>query len=117
MLNSELPVKDKNCAKFSEQDEYRCTKCAFRFFFNENGVCRQISPDCESWGNFGLCTACYPGFVLVGGQCQQEEIILPQQAQFVPFTNPDFCRVRKNNSDGSNKTCKECAFRTVNIDG
>jgi hypothetical protein len=50
----------------------KCKKCSFRYFFNESGKCEQVSDFCKEWDNSnGDCTACYDGFTLKDGACNQ----------------------------------------------
>ena len=43
-------------------EEMICEECSFNFFSN-NGVCTQVSPNCQTHdANNGLCLSCYQGY-------------------------------------------------------
>lgn len=47
-----------------------CARCSAGFFFNQRGICVQVSPNCKNFvEQTGQCTACYFGFELVNGNC------------------------------------------------
>jgi hypothetical protein len=59
---------DPNCLKTGQNGQ--CLQCSFRFFINSNGICQQVSDQCNTFSSNGNCTLCYKGFVLLSnGAC------------------------------------------------
>ena len=57
----------KGCRNF---DGDICIECSFRFYFDENKVCRQVNDLCRTWDEEnGDCLSCYGGYVLDAGRC------------------------------------------------
>lgn len=56
------------CAKW---DGESCLSCSSGFFFNSNGICCQVSPQCKIFNTaVGKCDACYNGYALdSNGSC------------------------------------------------
>ena len=48
-------------------------KCSIGSFFDENGVCRLVSPLCRTFNPLnGFCLTCYPAFKLESGKCIED---------------------------------------------
>ena len=48
-----------------------CEECAFRHWFDANGICQAVANQCNTWDNAdGLCLSCYQGYDLVNGACE-----------------------------------------------
>lgn len=48
-------------------------KCSFGSFFDENRVCRLVSPLCRTFNpSNGFCLTCYPAFKLESGKCIED---------------------------------------------
>jgi hypothetical protein len=44
--------------------------CSYRYYFGADGYCAEVNPQCQTWDSVsGLCTSCYGGYTLVGGNC------------------------------------------------
>lgn len=41
-------IKDPNCFTYVNET---CAECAFRFYFNKEGICTTVHPDCQTWDN------------------------------------------------------------------
>ena len=64
------PVTDPYCNLFQDS---KCVKCAFGYFFNAEGKCKQADPNCRSFNDTnGECLSCYPGFMLKAKVCVVE---------------------------------------------
>ena len=49
----------------------RCTKCAFRAYFDSFGVCTPVADECQTWDPLdGNCLTCYGGYELNNGVCR-----------------------------------------------
>ena len=83
-------VRDPNCQQYDLSNQ--CTKCSTRFY-NSLGTCKLVSPLCKDYDRvIGLCTQCYPGYVLTNGICA-----------IANSKNEDLsCKEKKNN------ICTEC---------
>jgi hypothetical protein len=47
-----------------------CIRCSIGYVFLSNGFCGSVDSNCKSYSeSTGLCTSCYMGFNLVGGNC------------------------------------------------
>ena len=50
------------CAEWKDRN---CVKCAQRAFYDEQGICREVNKNCNTWDAYdGLCLTCYKGFEL-----------------------------------------------------
>lgn len=70
LKESAAPVVDVNCFKFSA-DQKTCLQCSSGSFFNTQGVCTQVSENCQASGSDGKCTSCFVGFFLSNGVCNK----------------------------------------------
>ncbi len=69
VLSDNSQNQDPNCARY-DQDQSKCLQCSNRYYFNQNGICTAVSPQCQTWSNAtGLCTSCYQGYTLANGVC------------------------------------------------
>ena len=47
-----------------------CTECSDHYYFNNNGVCCEVKPQCRVFNREqGICEGCYQGYSIVDGQC------------------------------------------------
>lgn len=59
---------DPNCHNYDADGN--CTQCAWRYYFDEDGICQKVSDDCKNWDTAnGRCTECYQGYTLEDGKC------------------------------------------------
>ena len=64
-------VTDANCAEFFEGI---CVRCSAGFVFGDDGFCKLVSADCETFDEItGECLSCFFGFYLKDGQCLEGE--------------------------------------------
>ena len=61
--------KDGNCVTYTSDGT--CIKCAPWYFQKkETGLCTKVSAQCKAYcEKTGDCTACFPGWSLVDGEC------------------------------------------------
>ena len=60
-------VNDPGCRVFNNNE---CVECSFRFYFDDNRICRKVSDLCREWDEEnGDCTSCYVGYELMDGKC------------------------------------------------
>ena len=53
-----------------------CVECSDHYYFNENGVCCEVKPQCKNFNRqVGICEACYQGYGLVNGVCVRTDLI------------------------------------------
>ena len=80
MLESCAPngTYDPNCRRTVNGT---CQECSFGFYFNQNGICTQISPFCKTNSNNGTCLSCYAGYGLSYGNC----VLLPNPSGNNPY--------------------------------
>jgi hypothetical protein len=72
---------DPNC--LTSLPSGTCLQCASNFYLSQ-GICRQVSPNCQAWDNFtGSCTSCVSGYSLIGGAC----VLTPNSAAFQGVQN------------------------------
>jgi hypothetical protein len=58
---------DLNCFKYNGS---LCVICSTRFYFNQNGICTAVDPQCKTYDDAtGSCTSCYQGYHIVGVTC------------------------------------------------
>ena len=73
---------DANCFIFSAQG--KCTQCAYKYVFNNQGLCTLVSPDCKTWDQAGACLSCFDGFVLNIDLCTKLVLSAPIPTLAVP---------------------------------
>lgn len=57
---------DPFCASFNPNGS--CIRCSQRYYFNSNGVCIQVSANCNQYNaTTGVCTSCYQSYTLYNG--------------------------------------------------
>lgn len=57
-----------NCADYDPNGN--CLRCAYFFYRDQMGMCRQVSPYCRTFNDQnGQCLTCYPGYGLKLGAC------------------------------------------------
>lgn len=103
-LKSNQSISDPNCAAFLQGI---CTKCSSGYFFQNNGMCGLVNPNCKTFDAVsGMCLTCYLGFSLSGGSCVQgnstNSAIDPNCAAFAAGA---CMRCSKNFYFGSNGKC------------
>ena len=60
--NNNTNPSDPNCQNFDRQSN-RCVRCSYRFYLGSDGLCAQVSDQCQTWNfNNGNCTSCYQGY-------------------------------------------------------
>ena len=53
-----------------------CTECSFRYYFNKNGVCCEVKPECKVFNTAeGICEGCYQGWEIVDGKCVPVDLV------------------------------------------
>ena len=68
IVSSFISSTDPNC--FASENGV-CKKCSFRFYFNKDGICTVVHPECKTWDdNNGNCLSCFDGFQLQSTMCQ-----------------------------------------------
>lgn len=88
-----------NCANFSNGV---CVRCSRGFYMANDGSCRLVSALCNTYNeSYGYCTSCYPGYILVNGECS----IAPQST------------ANLNCRNFSNGMCYECSNRFYSSNG
>lgn len=56
-------------------EEGVCTECSENYYFNKNGICCEVKPQCQLFDREqGLCVACYQGYHIVDGVCQVTDL-------------------------------------------
>ena len=104
-------IKDPNC--FSYEND-TCVACAYRFYFNREGICTTVHPDCKTWENeTGACTSCFDGFELRESKCLSltgSKIKLSSFAPAPPSTDTTFVEI-PNCAEYNGPECAVCAFR------
>ena len=56
-------------------DEGVCVECSDHFYFNSNGVCCEVKPQCKLFNREeGMCVACYQGYHIVNGVCEVTDL-------------------------------------------
>lgn len=61
---------DENPYCVERNEDGECCGCAYRTYFNEEGICTPVSDYCQEWDyETGTCTCCYVGYNLVQGDC------------------------------------------------
>ena len=64
------PYQDPLCNTFDSHG--KCTKCSFRAYFEPDGKCVNVNPQCKTFDNKnGDCLSCYVGYTLSDGDCSQ----------------------------------------------
>ena len=60
---------DKGC-KTWDWDNQVCLECSFRYVFNSENKCVQVSDNCKDFdASTGVCQTCYSGYSLIGLEC------------------------------------------------
>ena len=54
-----------------------CLECSARWVFSSDGICLPVNDLCSDYDQFGLCTACYPGYVLLDATCFMQDSAFP----------------------------------------
>jgi proprotein convertase subtilisin/kexin type 5 len=75
--------RDPNCVRY---DKNVCAACSNRYYFS-GSKCIPVNPLCQNYTSTGLCSSCYPGYQVSGGNC-----VLAGQK------DDPFCRSFNNNS-------------------
>ena len=89
---------DPNCYSW-DYSKNKCTQCAYRYYFNANGVCTPVSDYCREWNpSTGACTSCYQGFSLSNGAC-------------APSMKSGSLDPNCYSWDYSQNKCSQCAYR------
>lgn len=60
-----------------------CQNCSQGYYFNQNGICTEISPFCRTNDGRGNCLTCYAGYALNAGSC----VVAPNPADDNPYCN------------------------------
>jgi hypothetical protein len=73
ILGDNNNTKDPNCVQY-DQTQTICLQCSTRYYFNLNGICTAVSPQCQTWDiKTGSCTSCYQGYTLMNGVCNPSQ--------------------------------------------
>jgi hypothetical protein len=104
-----LAWDDPYCNTFDSTGN--CTKCSYKYYFNENHVCTPISDFCSAWNSTtGVCTACYDGYVIESGTC-----VVPGSSSGNETNNQNNTNTENNtNSENNTNTDPNCAEFDVN---
>lgn len=68
--NPEVLTTLNNFFGCAEWDGNTCLSCSSGFYFNTNGICCKVHPQCRLFNqDVGICEQCYQGYGLVNGTC------------------------------------------------
>ena len=97
----EIALKDLGCARW-DWDAQICLSCSPRFFFNLQGICTEINPNCQDFNAQGVCLGCYSGYDLINGDCQFSELNTLQPSD-----------IGCAEWDWANQICLSCSERCI----
>lgn len=84
-------------------DGSNCRQCANNTYFNSNGICTPVNPNCSSSSMLGQCLSCYTGYLLRSNNCVIDNTTIN--------VGNALC------SKWSGLNCQECSTRSYSMNG
>ena len=85
-----------------------CTECSERYYFNKNGVCCEVKPECNVFNKAeGICEACYQGWEIVDGKCVPIDLVNSDQKGCKAWENGECIECSKRWYKNDKNICTE----------
>lgn len=69
-----------------------CVECSIKWYFDDEGVCREVNDYCRTWNYNGECLTCYRGWVVKSGKCEVDgNMFLPDEDSLCAEWDRELC--------------------------